>query len=63
MEAGGQGAGTADDELVFAVRRDPVRDGSIFGRHRSNAVAPTASPACATPQAALCASQPRVSST
>lgn len=57
MEAGaGQGSVlTGDSEVVYAVRRDPVRDGSIFGRQHSAAVNSAAAPASATPQAALCA--------
>ena len=41
--------------LVFAARRDPVRDGSIFGLLRANAAAPAAPAPAATPQATLCA--------
>ena len=57
MEAGArQGTMPTDgSEVVYAVRRDPVRDGSIFGRQHSNAITSAAVPASATPQAALCA--------
>ena len=52
----GQGTEPTDvSEVVYAVRRDPVRDGSIFGRQHSNAVTSAAALASATPQTALCA--------
>jgi len=54
----GRAAMADEAPLVFAARRDPVRDGSIFGLLRANAAAPAAPAPAATPQATLCAPTP-----